>query len=67
MSYIQERINSTSQQGQPLLIVAGIEIWIGTKFNILFCNGYNAPTLSSKSTKEVFYVQGACHFPNHVT
>jgi hypothetical protein len=45
-SYIQERINSTSQHGQPLLIVAGFKIWIGTKLNILFCNGYNAPTLS---------------------
>jgi hypothetical protein len=45
-----------SQQGQPLLMVAGFEIWIGITLNILFCNGYNAPTLS---TKEVLYVQGA--------
>jgi hypothetical protein len=37
---------NVSQQGQPLLIVAGFEIWIATKLNILFCNGYNAPTLS---------------------
>jgi hypothetical protein len=35
-----------SQQGQPLLISAGFEIWIGTKLNIMFCNSYNAPTLS---------------------
>ena len=37
---------NVSQQGQPLLIVAGFGIWIGTKLNTLFCNGYNAPTLS---------------------
>ena len=47
---------NVSQQGQPRLTVAGFGIWIGTKLNILFCNGYNAPTLSQKSTQEVFYV-----------
>jgi hypothetical protein len=39
-------IGDVSQQGQPLLISAGFEIWIETKLNIMFCNGYNAPTLS---------------------
>jgi len=34
-----------NQQGQPLLIAAGFEIWIATKVNILLCNGYNAPTV----------------------
>jgi hypothetical protein len=29
---------NVSQQGQPLLIVAGFEIWIATKLNILFFN-----------------------------
>jgi hypothetical protein len=32
----------------------GMESWVGTK-NVVLCSGYNAPTLFSKSTKELTY------------
>jgi hypothetical protein len=46
MSTTHRKEGDVSQQRQPLLISAGFEIWIGTKLNIMFCNGYNAPTPS---------------------
>ena len=41
-----QRYRKEGDVSQPLLIVAGFNIWIGMKLNILFCNGCNAPTLS---------------------
>jgi len=40
-----------------------MECWIGTKMLVL-CSGYNATTLFTKYTKEVFRMQEARHSPN---
>ena len=40
-----------------------MESWVGTE-NVVFCSGYNVPTLFFKSTTEAFSMQGAWHSPN---
>ena len=39
------------------------ETWIGTK-KLVFCSGYNEPSLCLKSTKAVYNMEGVWNSPN---
>ena len=61
MMHKQDYIEMREGVGQPILPATIKERRVGSGRKISLLNGYNEPTIFSKSTKEVVRVQGVWH------